>query len=109
MHSAKEGRKYNILQENNTVCFEMACEGKLGHISNPCNSGYYFESVLGFDEVEFIEDVDEKCKVLNLFVKYQSGQNFVFTEKQANSVCVYKIISRDFTGKRKLDPNEHIM
>ncbi|MHB8064990.1 MAG: pyridoxamine 5'-phosphate oxidase family protein [Ruminiclostridium sp.] len=65
-HSAKTGRKIDILSENNAVCFEMAFEGKLGYIEDPCNSGYYFESVQGFGHVEFIEDINEKCNALTL-------------------------------------------
>lgn len=100
-HSAKAGRKLDILSENNSVCFEMAYEGELGLFENPCNSGYYFESVHGFGCVEFIEDVNEKCNALTLLMKHQSNQDFVFTEKQANSVCVYKVVSTDFIGKKK--------
>jgi nitroimidazol reductase NimA-like FMN-containing flavoprotein (pyridoxamine 5'-phosphate oxidase superfamily) len=105
-HCAKKGRKIDILRESNSVCFEMACEGKLGVIKNPCNSGYYFESVLGIGHAEFIEDIAEKCDALALIVKHQSQQDFVFTENQANSVCVFKIVSTDFTGKKKPNPNE---
>lgn len=103
-HSAKTGRKLDILKENNAVCFEMAWEGKLGHVENPCNSGYYFASVHGFGRVEFMEDINEKCNALALLAKHQSGQDFVFTEKQADSACVYKVVSTDFTGKKKLNP-----
>ncbi len=104
-HSAKAGRKLDILKENNAVCFEMACEGRLGHIDNPCDSGYYYESVLGFGHVEFVEDISEKCNALALLVKYLSGQDFVFTGKQADGVCVFKVVSTDFTGKRKPGPS----
>jgi nitroimidazol reductase NimA-like FMN-containing flavoprotein (pyridoxamine 5'-phosphate oxidase superfamily) len=103
-HSAKTGRKIEILKANNTVCFEMVCEGKLGHIENPCNSGYFFESVHGFGQVEFIENVNEKCEALTLIVKHQTNQNFVFTEGQVNSVCIYKVSTKDFIGKKKPNP-----
>ena len=104
-HCAKEGRKLDILRRNSAVCFEMAWEGQLGHIENPCKSGYYFESVHGFGRAEFVEDVEEKCRALTLLMKYQAGQDFVYTPQQAGSVCVFKIISTDFTGKKKPNPN----
>ena len=103
-HSAKTGRKTDILLENNAVCFEMACEGKPGVIEDPCNAGYYFESVLGSGQVEFIENVPEKCNALTLLMKHQSKRDFTFTEKQANSVCVFKVVSTDYAGKRKPNP-----
>lgn len=104
-HSAKTGRKIDILTENTSVCFEMSNEGELGIFENPCNSGYYFDSVIGFGNVEFINDVNEKCKALTLLMQHQSNQNIVFTENQANGVCVFKVASTDFTGKRKRNPN----
>ena len=106
-HSAKSGRKIEILNKNNAICFEMAIEGKLENIMDPCNSGYYFESVLGVGRVEFVDDISEKCKALTLLMKHQANRDFTFTEKQAEGVCVFKVISTDFTGKRKPDPNEH--
>ena len=104
-HSAKEGRKLDILRDNNAVCFEMMNEGKLDKVENPCRAGYFFESVLGFGQVEFIESDDEKCAALTLLMKQQTGQNFEFTSAQADSVCVFKLVSEEFTGKRKPEPN----
>ncbi len=52
--------------------------------------------------MEFIEDSNEKCRILSLFVRQQSGQEFEFTESQAKGVCVYKIESTDFQEKRSL-------
>jgi nitroimidazol reductase NimA-like FMN-containing flavoprotein (pyridoxamine 5'-phosphate oxidase superfamily) len=40
--------------------FEMAHEGETIHSENPCNSGYYFASVIGFGEVMFIETDGKK-------------------------------------------------
>lgn len=105
-HSAKEGRKTDILHENDAACFEMMSEGKLGIVENPCRSGYFFESVIGFGRVEFIENVNEKCEALSRLMRQQTNQNFSFTPEQANTVCVFKIVSKDFTGKKKPEPNE---
>lgn len=100
-HSAKEGRKIDILRKNNKVCFEMCQEGEPLHAETPCNSGYYFSSVIGNGEVVFIEETEEKCRALSKMFYQQSGKDMVFNEKQAQSVCVYKIVSKEFTGKRK--------
>lgn len=106
-HSARSGRKIEILNKNNAVCFEMAVEGTLGEVVDPCNAGYFYESVIGFGRVEFIEDIPEKCRELSLLMKHQANRDFTFTEKQADGVCVFKVISTDFTGKRKPAPNAH--
>lgn len=103
-HSAKEGRKIDIWKKNNRVCFEMSDEGKLIHAETPCNFGYYFSSVIGYGDVVFIEDEKEKCKALSKMFEQQTGKIIDFDTRQAESVCVYKIVSTDFTGKRKKMP-----
>ena len=103
-HSAAEGRKVEVLKSNNTVCFEMAHEGELVHPENPCNCGYYYSSIIGVGEAVFIEDVDEKCKALSIMFNHQTGRDVMFTAAQAQGVCVFKIVSSSFTGKRKPRP-----
>lgn len=100
-HSAKEGRKLDILRKNNQVCFEMSKEGEPVHADTPCNSGYYYSSVIGYGEVSFPEEVVEKCEALSYMFYQQTGRKVEFEEKQADSVCILKVVSRDFTGKRK--------
>ena len=104
-HSALEGRKLDILRRNEMVCFEISYEGEPVRSEIPCNSGYYYASVIGFGKAVFIEgDVGEKCEALSIMHKQQSGKDVVFTSEQAKSVCVFKIVSKDFTGKKKPKP-----
>ena len=100
-HCALEGRKIDILKTNNTVCFEMAYEGQPVHTDTPCNSGYYFASVIGFGEAVFIEDINRKCEALSILFKHQTGKEVIFTAGQVVNTGIFKIISSDFTGKRK--------
>ena len=100
-HSAAEGRKIDILKRNNTVCFEMSCEGEPVHSETPCSSGYYFSSVIGFGKAVFVEDADEKRDALSVMFKHQTGKDVRFTAGQAETVCVFKIVSSEFTGKKK--------
>ena len=104
-HSAGEGRKIDIFKRNNRVCFEMMYEGKPARADTPCNSGYYYASVIGDGEVTFITDVAGKCEALSLLCMHQTGNEAVFTDDQAKNVCVFKITSTDFTGKKKPEPN----
>lgn len=101
-HSAKEGRKITILRKNNAVCFEICQEGEpIFAEKTPCNSGYYFSSVHGFGNVEFIDSIDEKCRVLSLLMQHQAGINASFSQAQADSVCLFRVKTAAFTGKRK--------
>ncbi len=103
-HSAKTGRKIDVLRRNPQVCFEMTDAGELGEFENPCNAGYYYQSVIGNGKAEFIDDVFEKCRALTLLMKHQSGRDISFTPEQAETVLVFKVVSTDFTGKKKPAP-----
>ena len=104
-HSAKEGRKIEILKKNSRVCFEMCNEGEpVFAESAPCNSGYYFSSVHGLGDAEFIENVDEKCYALKILMRCQAGIDVDFTPPQVENVCIFKVPSTDFTGKMKPRP-----
>lgn len=98
-HSAKEGRKVTALQENNDICFEMDCEHGLITADQACEYSYSFESIIGYGKVVFIYDLDEKKMALSTLMKHQTGQEFIFDDRMANSVCVFKIVVQDFTGK----------
>ncbi|MDR0463772.1 MAG: pyridoxamine 5'-phosphate oxidase family protein [Treponema sp.] len=100
-HSAQEGRKLDILRRDNKVCFEMSCEGEPVTSDTPCNSGYYFASVIGFGEAVFPDDENEKRDALSVMFRHQTGKSVSFTPEQIKSVCVFKIVSNDFTGKKK--------
>ena len=101
-HSAQEGRKIDIWKKDPKVCFEICCEGEAVIGKTPCNSGYKFSSLIGWGEVQFIEDEQEKCRALSCMYAHQTGQDVTFTTQQAQTVCVYKIASERFTGKRKM-------
>ena len=104
-HSAKEGRKIDVLRKNSTVCFEMCIEGEpVFAAETPCNSGYYYSCVHGFGKAHFIDDVDEKCSALSLLMKHQAGIDVAITPQQAESVCVFKVVSSNFTCKVKQRP-----
>ena len=105
-HSASEGRKIDVLKRNNKVCFELSCEGSPVNSETPCSSGYYFSSVIGFGEVEFLDDIEGKSNALSFMYKHQTGKNAVFSAEQVKNVSVFRIVSTDFTGKKKQRPHK---
>ena len=100
-HCAKDGRKIEILTNNNKVCFTIFSEGEPIHAETPCNSGYYYSSIIGNGRVEFIEDSEEKKYALKRMFVHQAERDVDFTDEQAANVSVFKIVSKDYTGKRK--------
>ena len=101
-HCAKEGRKIEILKSNNKVSFTIFHEGEASLSEIPCNSGYYYSSIVGDGVAEFVEDTADKRHALNKIFIQQFGKDIAFSDAQANSVCIFKIIVKNYTGKQKV-------
>lgn len=100
-HSAGEGKKLDILKKNPRVCFEISKEGEIIKAQPPCNSGLLYASIIGNGKAYFVDEVSEKCRALSELFYQQTGSRAEFEEKQADSVCVFKVVSADYTAKRK--------
>ncbi len=101
-HCAAEGRKINILKNNPNICFEMDCEHKLIEKENACSYTMHFESIVGNGVVEFISDFEQKKYALSKLMRQYAGEkSFEFNENAVNHVTIFKVVTKDFTGKRK--------
>ncbi len=99
-HSAKKGRKIEILIKNNRVCFEFDIDHELIESENGCSWGMKFKSVIGSGKVYFIEKADEKQAGLDIIMQQYSDKIFKFPEKQLNNTLVAKIDIEHMTGKK---------
>ena len=80
LHSAPEGKKISILENNNNVCISFSSDYQMYIQSEKvaCSFSMKYRSVLVFGKVEFCdhEDLEMKQKVLDLFMhKYSPGKN----------------------------------
>jgi len=100
LHSAKEGRKIEILQENNSICFEMDLKTELVRSEKPCQWGMKYYSVIGYGEVSLITDLQEKTKALNnIMEKYAPNQVFQYDKDKVEAIVILKVKINDLTGK----------
>ena len=102
-HSAREGRKLDILRKNPTVAFEMDCRGALDEHDVACQCGYYFASVTGVGHVEFL-DGEEKLVALTSLMRHMAGREDQFTEQQARTVEVFAVRADKLSAKAKVPP-----
>ena len=104
IHSAREGRKLEVLRRNPTVAFEMDCRGELEEHAAACQCGYYFASVTGVGHVEFLDGA-EKLAALSALMRHMAGRKDVFTEEQARTVEVFAIRADKLSAKAKAPHN----
>jgi len=99
-HSAKEGKKLDILRKNNKVCFEIDTEHEIVESEKACKWGMKYKSVIGFGNAHFIEDMESKKRALNIIMRHYSGRSFEFDEQEANRVVIFKVEIESMTGKK---------
>ncbi len=101
LHSAPAGKKIDALQKNPEVCVCFSTDHQLFHRHEQvaCSYGMRYKSVLASGKVEFIEDFDEKVRVLNIIMRKYAGQDFTYNPPSVNNVAVYKVVVDKFETK----------
>ncbi len=102
LHSAAKGKKIDILKNNPSVCVAFSTGHELKFINEgvACSYGMKFRSVLAYGNVVFVEDPDEKKRILNVIMKHYTGKDdFSYNMPAVMDVCVYKVMVEEFTGK----------
>jgi nitroimidazol reductase NimA-like FMN-containing flavoprotein (pyridoxamine 5'-phosphate oxidase superfamily) len=98
-HSAGEGLKLEILQQNPNVCVEFDIDQEVIQGATPCEWGMQYRSVIGFGKASFVEDLEEKRKGLDAIMKHYSGRSFEYVEPAIESTCIIKVAIESMTGK----------
>lgn len=99
-HSAKKGRKLSAIRKDPHVAFEMDTAHRLIEAKTACGYGFAFDSVIGQGLASIVSDPEEKKKGLSLLMKSQTGKDFAFTDKQAETVTVWKVTVTSLSAKR---------
>ena len=100
IHSAREGRKIELLKKNPECCIEFdECRG-VRRDEKPCKYEMHYRSVICTGRVHFIADPEEKGKGLNCIMQHYGAEPHRFTEKELESVCVIRIDIAEMTGKK---------
>lgn len=100
VHSAKEGKKIDILRRNNKVCFEVDINTELVRNEKICEWGMKYYSVIGKGQVTVLTDIEKKIQALNKIVEKYTDKSFDFTERQLNNIEVLEIKINELTGKK---------
>jgi hypothetical protein len=101
IHSAVSGKKLDVLQKNNSVCFEVEqFEGIFKH-EKACKWTTTYRSVIGYGTVEIMTDFDQKINGLEIIMS-QHGDPGVhtFEARQINAMVILKLCITSITGKQ---------
>ncbi len=101
LHCANEGRKMDILKQNNQVCIEMDQMKELLRGEKGCDYSCYFESFIGTGQVVFLDDAAAKAQALQAIMKQQTGRDdFSFEQHLLDQTVVIAVELIRYSGKR---------
>ena len=100
-HSAREGRKIDVIRANPTAFVQIDCDETLSSGGErACSYGASYASVMGDAQARVIEEPKEKVRGLTLLMRTQTGRDFTITEAMAASVAVIRTSGRQVGGAR---------
>lgn len=101
LHSAQEGRKWEILKRNPKVCINWILGEELAWQDKQVGCSYRVrsKSVLAEGEAEFIEDYDEKITCLTRFMAQYSDFEFKFNPPSVRNVGIIRVHVREWSAK----------
>lgn len=91
-HSAKEGRKIELIKKGEAVGFEMDARHRIYGADTACSYSTGFVSIIGEGRAEFIEDNNEKERALSLIMSHYTGKDkWDYKPEMLNAVCIFKL------------------
>jgi len=100
-HSAKEGRKIDLIRKNPSVCFEIDSDTEIRTGKLACDWSMHYRSVIGVGAVHIIDDQTEKEHGLNIIMNhYSQDRHHKFDAGILTRTCVLKLIVKELSGKQ---------
>ncbi len=99
-HSAREGKKIDILRKNNNVCFEIDIDQELVKGKKACNCSMKYRSVIGFGKAEIVEEIDLKRRALNIIMQNYLEGFFKYPEESIKNILIIRVEIESMTGKK---------
>lgn len=99
-HGALEGKKYDLMEKDNRVSFEMDCEHRLVTSEEKGSCTMEYESVIGRGTMEYVPE-EEKYDALVCLMRHYHKEDFPFRKEVMAQTKVFRLIVQEMTGKRR--------
>ncbi len=101
LHSAPSGRHQELIAQNNRVTVTFCSGNKLvyQHPEVACSYRMDSKSVICTGSVNFIENLQEKERYLNLIMQKYTGKDFKYSNPALSNVKVWKIKIETMTAR----------
>lgn len=101
-HCAHEGKKIDLLKQNNYVCFQLDTNHELQYIPEKTYCTMNYESIVGMGVIEIIDNNEERKKGLDLLMyRYNREIPAQYPESSLQRTTVLRLSVTELTAKRK--------
>ena len=100
-HSASLGKKMTVLTNNPRVCVEFSTDYLLRFQDEKvaCSYSMKYRCVLAYGKVEFIEDPEQKIKIMNTVMKNYSSGEFIYNPPSIKEISCWIVKIEKMEGK----------
>ena len=100
-HSAREGKKIDIIKRNNSACFQVSIEHKMAKTDVKCNCSMNYRSVVGMGRISFLTEKDEKIEALNCIMShYFEEEEHHFEDNHIDMTTIFRLDVEEISGKK---------
>lgn len=102
LHSDPHGRHVSLLEKDNRVCVTFCTDNNRIFYQHPdvaCSYSMESKSVLVRGKIQFIEDLDEKQRLMKLFMKHYTDREFKISTPAIRNVKIWLLEPEKITAK----------
>ena len=100
-HCAKQGRKIDIIKNNNKAYFQIDTDHKLVVAEDACDFSMKYSSVAGSGKIFLVDTEEERQRGLNILMKQYSGRDdYSFKPALMKNTLILRLDIETITGKQ---------
>ncbi len=99
-HSARSGRKLDIIRTNNLVCFEVEADTQLIMKDTACSCTMKYRSVIGYGRASIIIKPEAMIPAYDILMNHYRRGPFEYSEKLLAESLIIKVEIESVSGKQ---------
>lgn len=101
IHSAKEGKKTDLIRKDNRVGFEVDINTEIVKSGKPCGWTTRYRSVTGVGFADILEDSEDKKEGLDIIMRqHEGGSKYEYDLNSLDRMLIIRIRILDMKAKR---------
>ena len=101
-HCANEGKKLDMIRQNNYACFELDTDHLLIRGKASCDWGMSFSSVVGYGNITIVADTEEKTVGLNTIMRHYGAEGEQhYDDRVFSRTTILRLDVTEMTCKKK--------